>query len=423
MEVELESRVMWVSELLAQLRGLLHAEFGQVWVEGEISSLHRSRVGHVYFDLIDESGQLRCAFFRRAAERAAIDLEDGLHVRLRAAVDIYAERGSLQLIVEEVRPAGEGALRAAFERMKQRLADEGLFDPANKRPLPFMPARIGLVTSIQGAVVHDFVRGLRRRRATAEVVVYDARVQGDTAWREVVRGLHVLDADPTIEVIVLARGGGSMEDLWTFNREELVRAIAEAHTPVVSAIGHEVDVVLTDLVADMRAATPTAAADLVAPDGAELLTRVGEFERRLIRLQRARVQLLLQRVAALSRGLVHPARRLAELRRRLERIDARIFVAARRGLEREQARLARAATRLAPAATRLLERSAAPLRALSGRLDALSPLAVMARGFAIARRESDGAILRGSDEIETGAGIRVLLGKGSLRAQVTERES
>lgn len=386
-----------VSELVGRARRSLAEEPGEVWVEGELGSLHRSRLGHVYFDLRDEWASLRCALFRRAAEELDFPLEDGLAVRARGRLDVYPERGALQLVVEQVEPAGEGALRVAFERLQQRLRDEGLFDPGHKRPLPFLPRRIGLVTSVGGAALHDVVRGLHGRRGRLDVLVCDARVQGDGAWRQVVRGLHLLDAVPEVDVIVLARGGGSLEDLWTFNREEVVRAIFEVDTPVVSAIGHEVDVVLADLVADARAATPTAAAELVAPDAAELERRVGGLERRLEARQRARVEQLRARVDSLRRGLVHPAHRLAEVGRRLEGLKSRLRRSARLEVSRRGDRVA----------------------ALGGRLDALSPLAVLGRGYSIARRESDGAILRASGQVDVGDGVRIRLAEGGVRARVT----
>ena len=416
-----EPVVLRVSDLVAELRGVLRKEFGEVWVEGEISGFHRSRPGHVYFDLVDEDGQLHCALFRRSAERVGFELDDGLQVRVRARLDVYPDRGSLQLIVDEVRPAGEGALRLAFERMRQRLLEEGLFDDEAKRALPFMPARIGLVTSIGGAAIHDFLRGLRQRGVSAEVVVVDARVQGEHAWREVVRGLHLLDAQPDVEVIVLARGGGSIEDLWTFNREELVRAVFELETPVISAIGHEVDIVLTDLVADARAATPTAAAALVAPDRAQLEDRVRALGLRLVRRQRARLDGWGQRLLALERGIVHPAQRIAELQRRVAAASAGLDRGARSALEGARQRLARAHGRLAPGARLRLERAAAQLGGLGGRLDALSPLAVLGRGYGIVRRERDGAILRSGEQVATGEDIRVRLAEGGLAARVTRR--
>ncbi len=307
LRVDQEPAVVQVGQLVVELRDALREDFSGLWVEGEISSLHRSRPGHVYFDLVDEDGQLRCALFRRSAERVRFDLEDGQRVRVHASVDVYPERGSLQLIVDEVRPAGEGALRLAFEKLRQRLIDEGLFDEAHKQELPFMPARVGLVTSVGGAAIHDFARGLRRRGAGLELVVYDARVQGENAWRELVRGLHLLDAQPGIEVIVLARGGGSIEDLWAFNREELVRAIFEVGTPVVSAVGHEVDLVLSDLVADARASTPTAAAELVAPDRAQLFVQLRGLEQAL-------AQAFELRALPAHQPLLQPAQARLELR-------------------------------------------------------------------------------------------------------------
>jgi exodeoxyribonuclease VII large subunit len=394
-------------------------QFGELWVEGEIGSLHRSSPGHVYFDLKDPDGQLRCALFRRSADRLRFDLAEGMLVRARARLDLYPERGTLQLIVEELAPAGEGALRQAFERMKQRLQDEGLFAAEHKQPLPALPARVGLVTSQQGAALHDFVRGLRRRNAGCSVLLYDARVQGENAWREVVRGLHLLDAQPSVDVIVLARGGGSLEDLWTFNREEVVRAIFALETPVVSAIGHEVDVVLTDLVADARAATPTAAAELVAPDGAVLVRQVDELFRRLVARQRASLAHERQRLEGLRRGLVHPAQRLAELSRRLGDARERLQLAARRDLLDRAATLRALQTALFGATRRLGERGLARLETLSARLDALSPLAVLGRGYALARRSADGVILRDPRDAPVGSDIDVRLAHGALRARVS----
>jgi exodeoxyribonuclease VII large subunit len=419
LHVDQEPTVVRVGELVVQLRDALREDFSGLWIEGEISSLHRSRPGHVYFDLVDEEGQLRCALFRRSAERVRFDLEDGQRVRVRASVDVYPERGSLQLIVDEVRPAGEGALRLAFEKLRQRLIDEGLFDEAHKQELPFMPARVGLVTSVGGAAIHDFARALRRRGAGLELVVCDARVQGENAWREIVRGLHLLDAQPGIEVIVLARGGGSIEDLWAFNREELVRAIFEVGTPVISAVGHEVDVVLSDLVADARASTPTAAAELVAPDRAQLEARLRGLEQGLARRQRARLEGLRQQLVALERGLADPAQRLAELGRRLAAAHEGLRRAVRGTVQDVAARVARAGERLVPELRRRLERGGARLGLLGGRLDALSPLAVLGRGYGIVLRDRDGVILRSSGQVDTGDDIRVRLAEGGLAARVT----
>ena len=322
--------------------------------------------------------------------------------------------------VSRLEPCGEGALRLAFEQLKTRLAAEGLFDPEHKQELPFLPRRIGLITSQQGAAIHDFLRGLRQRFPAVEVLLYDARVQGEGAWREVVRGLHLLDTRPGVDVIVITRGGGSIEDLWTFNREELVRAIFELGTPVVSAIGHEVDLVLTDLVADVRAATPSTAAELVVPDAAALLREVGLLQAQLTQRQRMRLQALRHRLESLSRALVHPAQRLAELGRRLSDARARLFHAVAHECERDSTRLGHLWGQLERAVQGLRERRGARLEALGGRLQALSPLAVLGRGYGIARRESDGAILKSSQQVRVGESIAVRLAQGALRASVTE---
>ena len=379
---------------------------GEVVVEGELASLYRSRPGHLYFDLKDERALLRAVMFRGdqlavlPLERGLLEPEDGMLVRARGRLDVYPERGSLQLIVRTLAPCGEGLLRQAFERMRAALEAEGLFDPTHKKPLPFLPRRIGLVTSANGAAIHDFVRALRRRCRAAELLVYDARVQGEGAWRELVRGLHLLASQPGVDVIVLARGGGSLEDLWNFNREELVRAVFELATPVVSAVGHEVDWVLTDFAADARAATPTAAAELVAPDAFALLRQLAALELRMAALLRGRLRELSHRLLALRRGLVHPAQRLRELARRLAELVLRLRAAALRGPERARARLG----------------------ALAGRLDALSPLAVLGRGYALAQRESDSALLRDAAQVGAGDAILVRLARGRIRATVRESD-
>lgn len=393
--------VLGVSELIELLRGALREEWGDVCVEGEIASLFRSRPGHLYFDLKDEGAILRAVMFRGSQLDLPLEPQDGMLVRARGRLDLYPERGALQLVVSRLAAVGEGALRIAFERLRAALEAEGLFDPARKRRLPFLPKRIGLVTSAQGAAIHDFMRALRRRCPALEVVVYDARVQGEGAWRELVRGLHLLASRKDIEVIVLARGGGSLEDLWNFNREELVRAIFELETPVVSAVGHEVDWTLADFVADARAATPTAAADLVAPDAAALLQHIDALEARMTARLRARLRELAQRLEALRRGLVHPAQRLRELRRRLADL----------------------ALRLESAAQRVRERGAARLAGLAGRLDALSPLAVLGRGYTLAFRESDGRLLRKPAEVSPGDAILLRLAQGRIRATVRQSDS
>jgi exodeoxyribonuclease VII large subunit len=409
-----------VSELLGELRDVCADAFGWVWVRGEIGSLHRSQLGHVHFELRDGSAVVRAVLFRREAQALRFALKDGLHVQARARIDVYAERGQLQLVVGALAIEGEGALQLAFEELKQRLAAEGLFDASHKKPLPAWPRRIGLVTSLGGAALHDFVRALRRREAPVELVLCDARVQGPDAWRDVVRALHLLADDPSIEVIVLARGGGSLQDLWTFNREEVVRAVFETRTPVVSAIGHELDVVLTDAVADARAATPTAAAELVAPDGRELALRLERLRRQLLERGAARLRALEERLEGLQRGVIHPRARLAAAAARVDAAAQALERAARRQLERGAARLERSGSRLSGAAELELARRDGRMGALAAQLDALSPLRVLARGYAVARRARDGAILRSSRDVAVGERVALSLARGALRAQVVE---
>ncbi len=386
-----------VSELVAELRDWLAEAFADVWVEGEVGGLTRSRAGHLYLSLKGADAQLDAVLFRGSARQLPLEPEDGLVVRAHGRVDLYAPRGRLQLIVDELRPRGEGALRLAFERLRVALEAEGLFDASRKRPLPLVPRRIGVVTSVRGAALHDFLRALGQRWPAADVLVCDASVQGESAWREVVRALHLLDARDDVDVLVLTRGGGSLEDLWTFNREELVRAIVELQKPVVSAIGHEVDMVLTDLAADARAPTPTAAAALVAPDAAALRARIGELDGRLQRAARGRLERSRERVTGLQRGLVHPAQRLAAGRARCEQLAGRLRAALDRAAERRRGGLA----------------------SLAGRLDALSPLAVLGRGYALARREADGALLRDGRQVKPDDMVSVRLARGGLRARVT----
>jgi exodeoxyribonuclease VII large subunit len=436
--------VLSVAELVDELRARIAGGDACV-VEGEVANLFRSRLGHVYFDLLDleREAQLRCVMFASRLPERELRLEEGARVRALGRPDVYPPRGTLQLVAERLWPAGEGALRVALARLQKRLAAEGLFDAEHKRALPVLPRRIGLVTSVQGAAIHDFLTALRARGASLEVLVYDARVQGPGAWRELVRGLHLLASRPGIEVLVLARGGGSFEDLLEFSREELVRAIFALEMPVISAVGHEVDVTLADLVADARAATPTAAAALVAPDARALGAELERLRRRMLAATGVHVARLAQRLASLRRGLIHPRARLREEARRVGALAERLGRAATRAPRRDAARLGALRERLrAPArsllpvrearversAARLLltmrgarERRAAALGALGARLDALSPLAVLARGYSVTRRLSDGVILRDAADARSGESIDVQLALGALRARIEQR--
>jgi exodeoxyribonuclease VII large subunit len=393
-----QRRPFRVSELAAGLRELLEEEVGRVLVVGEISNLRRASSGHCYFTLKDDQAQLRAALFRSAAVRLPFDPEDGLEVVVEAEVTLYAARGDLQLVVRHMEPRGQGALQLAFEQLRARLEAEGLFDVAKKRPLPAWPRRVGVVTSPFGAALHDVIEVSGRRMPAVPLLLAPARVQGDGAEHELAAALAALARVEDVDVILLVRGGGSLEDLRPFNTERVARAIVASRVPVVSGVGHEVDLTIADLAADARAPTPSAAAALALPDGAAWQGRVLALRRRLAGAAGTRVARAGRRLAQLAGSLrAHaPAARLAARRARLDTLA--------RALEREGAQ----------AVALRRER----LAALAAHLDALSPLAVLGRGYAIARA-ADGRVLRSAREVAPGDALTLRLHEGEVEATAT----
>jgi len=390
-------RIFPVGQLLAGLSQLLDDQVGRLWVVGEISNLHRAGSGHVYFSLKDDRGQVRAALFRAAARRVPFDLEEGMEVLAYAEVSIYAPRGDLQLIVREVEPRGLGALQLAFEQLRRRLEAEGLFDPATKREIPEHPRRIGVVTSPTGAAVRDVLRVAAERFAGIPLLISPTHVQGAGADQEIAAALDLVSSAPgceDVDVVLLVRGGGSLEDLMSFNSEVVARAIARSPVPVVSGVGHEVDVTIADLVADARAATPSAAAMRALPDGSHLRLHLGRDLRRL---------------AAAMDASLHRARERLDRER-----DALRALAPTARLAAQRARLAEAVRALHRELPRALERRRAGLGALAARLDSLSPLAVLARGYALVKRRSDGRIVRRAAEVAPGEELDVTLAEGRL---------
>jgi exodeoxyribonuclease VII large subunit len=387
-----------VSELAAGLRGLLEQRVGRVWVAGELSNLHRAASGHWYFTLKDGGAQLRAALFRSAARRLAFEPEEGLEVMAFAEPTLYEPRGDLQLLVRHLEPRGRGALQLAFEQLRARLEREGLFDAARKRSLPVLPRCVGVVTSARGAAIHDVIEVASRRFPGLPVLLAATRVQGEGADEEIAAGLDALQTVPGVDVILLVRGGGSLEDLAPYNGERVARALRASRGPGVSGVGHEIDVTIADLAADLRAPTPSAAAALAVPERAALVAR----------LDRQALRLLAAARRALERGVDRHARAHEALRGHapLERLRARQlrFAAARRALE--------------VAARRAVERRLPALRAAAARLDALSPLAVLGRGYAIAMRAADGAIVRRAADVTPGERLRIRLAEGELEAAV-----
>jgi exodeoxyribonuclease VII large subunit len=437
-------RVFTVSELTRAVKETLEGRFGGLWVEGEISNLRSHTSGHVYFTLKDEEAQIRAVLFRSRVRRVRFEPVDGLHVLAFGRLDVYAVRGEYQLVCEVLEPKGVGALQLAFEQLKARLLAEGLFDAARKRPLPTLPRRVGLVTSPTGAAVRDFLRVVTRRFAGLQVLVCPVRVQGETAAGEIAEALRTLNRLGDLDVIVLARGGGSLEDLWAFNEEAVARAIAASKIPVISAVGHETDVTIADFVADLRAPTPSAAAELVVREKTELARQVATLGTRLARTMRQRTGRLADRLADIRRRrvLTDPGRPLRDWARRVDDLGTRLGRAMARHDARARERLDRAARALRPALLaapvrnqrRLAGQLEGRLRrgvgeatarrrraveALAARLDGLSPLACLARGYAIAALPSGEVLTRG-DRVRIGERVIVRLHEGSLGCRVED---
>jgi exodeoxyribonuclease VII large subunit len=438
-----ERAVLKPSQLNAMARDLLEGSFAQAWVQGEISNFSRPASGHLYFTLKDERAQVRCALFKQKALYLRFAPRDGLQVLVRGRLTLYEARGDYQLVLEHMEEAGEGALRRAYEELKARLDAEGLFAAGRKRALPRMPRRLGILTSPTGAAVRDVLSVLGRRFPLVEAEVLPVPVQGEGAAAQVRGMLEKAAASGRYDVLVLARGGGSLEDLWAFNDEALVRAVAACPVPVVSAIGHEVDFSLCDFAADLRAPTPSAAAELLVPDRGELSQRVGQLRHRLERgIQRelaAGAQRADQSWLRLQAG--HPRQRLALAGHRAARLksrldarlgeDLRLRVLRLRGqglrlvrlhpretLARQEHALALRLQRLQAALATHLQRHALGLQALGRGLNAVNPFATLERGYAILRREDDGKVLTQARQASSGDRLQAQLADGVLDLRV-----
>ena len=436
-------RILTVTELTLRVRDLIEAEFYEVWVEGELSNCRVWNTGHLYFTLKDSSTQIRAVIFRSALRYLKFKPADGLRVVARGRVSLYEPKGEYQLVCEHLEPQGLGALQLAFDQLKKRLQDEGLFDTKRKRPLPALPRKIGVVTSLDGAAVRDVLKVLARRHRRVHLVIRPARVQGDGSAASVAEGLRALGRVPGVEVIIVARGGGSTEDLWTFNEEIVVRAIAAAPVPVISAVGHESDVTLADLVADVRAPTPSAAAEIVVAAEDQFRDRIDQMRNRLDAAARGRLDGLRRRVhvltlrpafggipgrlamrsrhateqthalaRAMRAGVTRRERLLQQLRHRLDACDlGRRLAEIRTSLVRSDARLAATiTTRHHECETRL--------GGLASRLSALSPLAVLGRGYAVCWNAERTAIIRTAGETSPGDRVCITLSKGELDCEV-----
>ncbi len=392
-----------VSELTAQIKDQVEGSFPSVWVAGEISNFSRPQSGHRYFTLKDDQAQIRAVIWRTTAGRLSFDLSDGQEIICHGHLDVYAPRGSYQLVIDQVELKGVGALEQALRKLRDKLAAEGLFDSARKLPLPPFPRRLAFVTSPTGAAVRDFMEVLHRRWRGASLLILPTRVQGDGAAQEIANAIRTANhLSPPPDVLIVGRGGGSLEDLWAFNEEPVVRAIAASRVPVVSAVGHEIDVTLADLVADVRALTPTEAAELVVPSAEEVVARLGGLRERMrtvvdrqTRFLRSRFESLMER-----RPFRRPFEGLHDRSRRLDELSLRGHAAARANLRDQQGCLG----------------------TLAGKLESLGPLAVLKRGYSLTQDATTGQLIRQASDLQVGQTLTTQFAKGKATSKIESIE-
>jgi exodeoxyribonuclease VII large subunit len=399
-DTESPSRALTVSQLTAQLKGVMEDSFRLVWVSGEISNCKQASSGHIYFTLKDEGAQLSAILWRSAAQRLRFQVKDGLKVLAAGPIQLYETRGQYQLIAEQLEPQGVGALELAFRQLYQKLEADGLFDPDQKRPWPVFPRRIALITSPTGAAVRDMLQIITRRWPNANVVVVPVPVQGAEAAPQIAAALRCVHLIPDVDVVICGRGGGSLEDLWAFNEEIVARAISDCLIPVISAVGHEVDVTIADLVADKRALTPSEAAELVVPLESDVRLVLEQARQRLtsaLQYQAQHARFQIERLAE-HPALCRPLDRIRELEAEVDSLEERM----RRAIRRQ------------------VESSRHELGTIAASLNALSPLAVLDRGYSLTKRLADGSLIRELDQINVGDRISTLFASGSLISEIVE---
>ncbi len=398
--LETARQVYSVSDLTRNVRLLIEQHFASIWVEGELTNFKRHTSGHLYFSLKDETAQIQCVMFRRENLALRFEIEEGLRVVCLGRISVYALRGQYQLYIDRIEPKGLGELQLRFEQLKKKLAGEGLFDPDRKKELPFLPRRIALVTSVDGAALHDMLRVIDRRCPNVNVLIYPVPVQGPGAAERIAEALDDLNSLGDVDVIVVARGGGSLEDLWAFNEESVARAIFRSEVPVVSAVGHETDFTIADFAADLRAATPSVAAELVLPVANDLRLQIGELKESLLHAMRVGLRDRRQELKALTerQGLKNP---LAVFERLFQRLDELT-----RGLARE----------FAAAVERKREKAAG----LVGKLEALGPLSTLKRGFSVTLKVPGERIVASVSGLKRGDRVRTRVADGSFISEITE---
>ena len=435
--------ILSVTELTANIKILLETSFGILWVAGEISNLRRPGSGHVYFTLKDQGSQIRAVVFRQSMQRIGFDLEDGMEVVCRAQVNVYQVRGEYQLVIDAAEPRGYGALQMAFEQLKRKLDEEGLFDPSFKKGIPFLPRRIGIVTSTTGAAIRDILNITKRRFSSIDILIAPVRVQGVEAPPEICEALSALNAVAGIDVIIITRGGGSLEDLFPFNDERVARAIHASNIPVISAVGHEIDFTISDFVADLRAPTPSAAAELVVPNRKDLIERIENLHFRLVNNHRRIGRILSEKRKVLRERLTDPRKLVADLRIHLDDIGLALKEDVGRGLENKKnlllhtnmlllhmnpaARIVEYRLRLETLKEHVITKSLFYLNNLKNNLkhnvsilNNLNPLSVLERGYGIVRRLPGDTIVKDARSLTEGCDVGVKLLSGSFMAKVTK---
>lgn len=396
-------QVLSVSQITNHLKGVVEQNFSDVWVAGEISNFSRPQSGHCYLTLKDDNAQLRAVIWRGTASKLKFDVHDGLEVVCRGRLDVYPPRGSYQLVIDQLQPQGIGALELALRKLREKLEHEGLFDPQHKQPLPNFPRRIGVVTSPTGAAIRDFLEVLRRRWRGVDVLIFPVRVQGDGAAAEIAAAIKQANRlSPALDVLIATRGGGSLEDLWAFNEEPVVRAIASSHIPTISAVGHEIDVTLADLAADVRALTPSEAAERVVPSAQDVKQIMQGFHSRLQTALSSRATAARNRLDAIASRTVfsRPLDNVHLLSRQVDELSTRIHTAVQQTVSQQQSQLT----------------------ALSGKLDTLSPLGVLGRGYSLTHDEATGKLITSTKKLKTNQRIVTRLATGSVTSTIEEIE-
>lgn len=418
-------KIYTVSEVTRMVKMELESAFPLLWIEGEISNFHRHHSGHLYFTLKDETSQLRTVMFRGEARKVPFELEDGLQVVARGRINVYEPRGEYQLIVELLEPKGKGALQLAFEQLKEKLKKEGLFDSALKKKLPVLPKKVGVVTSPRGAAIVDIIRTLERRFARLHILLYPAKVQGEGAAEEIVEGIDYLGSLPDIDVIIVGRGGGSIEDLWAFNEEKVARAIYRCAIPVISAVGHEIDFTIADFVADIRASTPSVAAEMVIEEEESLRERIGNLEKRLVHNQKFVLQEWKHEVFSLAqhRAFQNMRINLLNLEQKVDDLEMRAWSAIKdmqQKISEDKSRAELMEEKIRNALKGMLQQLLARWETLSVQLHNLSPLNILKKGYALCWKDGGQYLVRRIDEVEKEKEMSVSFFKGEFTCLVKD---